>query len=171
MSESKAIFLDRDGVINKLLINDYVKNIEEFEILPKVKEALVKFKESGYLNIIITNQDGVGKGVMSEEDLIKIHSYMLEKLPEIDDIFYCTDLITKPNNCLKPSPHMILKAKEKWNINLKKSWMIGDSETDIEAGIKAGCKTIRITQQEPTKTKADHTARDLLEASEIILKK
>ncbi len=107
MSESKAIFLDRDGVINKLLINDYVKNIEEFEILPKVKEALVKFKESGYLNIIITNQDGVGRGVMSEEDLIKIHEYIIKKLPEMNDIFYCTGHKNKDKNCMKPSPYMI----------------------------------------------------------------
>ncbi len=165
---NRAVFLDRDGVINERLIGDYVKKVSEFRILPGVETALKAFKKKAYLIIVITNQQGVGKHLMTEEDLKRVHEYMLEKLPEIDDIFYCTDLATKPNNCRKPSPHMILKAKEKWNINLKKSWMIGDSETDIEAGIKAGCKTIRITQQEPTKTKANHTAKNLLEASKII---
>ncbi|MBA2840769.1 D-glycero-D-manno-heptose 1,7-bisphosphate phosphatase [Methanococcus maripaludis] len=140
---NKVIFLDRDGVINKKLENDYVKSVFEFEILESVKETLQKLKELGYLLIVITNQQGIGKGIMSEKDLESIHNYMLKELPEIDDIFYCPHL-NGTCNCRKPENKMLLDAKEKWNIDFNKSWMIGDSESDIICGKSVGCKTIFI---------------------------
>jgi D-glycero-D-manno-heptose 1,7-bisphosphate phosphatase len=140
---NKVIFLDRDGVINKKLENDYVKSISEFKILDGVKETLQNLKNLGYLLIIITNQQGVGKRLMSKGDLEKIHEYMLKELPEIDDIFYCPHL-NGTCNCRKPENKMLLDAKEKWNIDFNKSWMIGDSESDIICGKSVGCKTIFI---------------------------
>ncbi|WP_456420257.1 D-glycero-alpha-D-manno-heptose-1,7-bisphosphate 7-phosphatase, partial [Methanocaldococcus infernus] len=163
---NKAIFLDRDGVINKKLEGDYVKRIEEFKLLPRVREALKEFKKMGYLLIVITNQQGIAKGVMTEEDLEKIHNYMLKLLPEIDDIFYCPHL-EGTCNCRKPRPGMLLKAKEKWNIDFNKSWMIGDDERDILAGKAVGCKTIRILYKEE-KTEADFVVKDLYECVKIV---
>jgi len=140
---NKAVFLDRDGVINKKLENDYVKSVFEFEILDGVKETLQNLKKLGYLLIIITNQQGIGKGIMSEKDLLKIHEHMVKELPEIDDIFYCPHL-NGTCNCRKPENKMLLDAKEKWNIDFNKSWMIGDSENDIICGKSVGCKTVLI---------------------------
>ncbi|XRO77813.1 D-glycero-alpha-D-manno-heptose-1,7-bisphosphate 7-phosphatase [Methanocaldococcus sp. 10A] len=163
---NKAIFLDRDGVINKRLIGDYVKRIDEFELLPKVREALIEFKKMDYLLIVVTNQQGIAKGIMTEEDLKVIHDYMLKLLPEIDDIFYCPHL-EGTCNCRKPRNSMLLKAKEKWNIDFKKSWMIGDSESDIICGKSVGCKTIRILYDND-KTEADFTAKSLYDCVGII---
>ncbi len=178
----KTIFLDRDGVINKLLVGDYVKKIDEFELLPKVREALIEFKKMGYLLIVITNQQGIAKGIMTEDDLKDVHNYMLKQLPEIDDIFYCPHL-DGTCNCRKPKNTMLLKAKEKWDIDFNKSWMIGDSESDIICGKSVGCRTIRILHNEENikgnikenikgsieyDTDADFVAKNLFECVEII---
>jgi D-glycero-D-manno-heptose 1,7-bisphosphate phosphatase len=144
---NKAIFLDRDGVINKKLENDYVKSVFEFEILKGVRETLQQLKKLGYVLIVITNQQGIGKGIMSEKDLESIHNYMLKELPEIDDIFYCPHL-NGTCDCRKPENKMLLDAKEKWNIDFNKSWMIGDSESDIICGKSVGCKTVLISSSE-----------------------
>ncbi|BAP60503.1 D,D-heptose 1,7-bisphosphate phosphatase [Methanococcus maripaludis KA1] len=140
---NKAVFLDRDGVLNKKLENDYVKSVFEFEILKGVRETLQQLKKLGYVLIVITNQQGIGKGIMSEKDLESIHNYMLKELPEIDDIFYCPHL-NGTCDCRKPENKMLLDAKEKWNIDFSKSWMIGDSESDITCGKSVGCKTVLI---------------------------
>ena len=161
----KSIFLDRDGVINKKLEGDYVKTLEEFEILPGVKEALKEFKNLGYLIIVVTNQQGIGKGLMTEEDLKKIHEYMVKELEYIDDIFYCPHL-EGTCDCRKPRPGMLLKAQEKWNIDFSKSWMIGDSDSDILCGKSVGCKTIKIGED---KNKlADFCCNSLIDCVEII---
>jgi D-glycero-D-manno-heptose 1,7-bisphosphate phosphatase len=150
---NKVIFLDRDGVINKLL--------------PKVKDALIEFKKMGYLLIVITNQQGIGKGIMTEDDLRAVHNYMLKLLPEVDDIFYCPHL-DGTCSCRKPGNGMLLKAEEKWNIDFNKSWMIGDSESDIICGKSVGCKTIRILHDDNEKTDADFIAKSLFECINIV---
>ena len=161
----KSIFLDRDGVINKKLIGEYVKTLEEFEILPGVKEAIKKFHDLGYLVIVITNQQGIGKGLMTEEDLKKIHEYMVKELEYIDDIFYCPHL-EGTCDCRKPRPGMLLKAQEKWNIDFSKSWMIGDDDRDVLCGKSVGCKTIKIGED---KNKlADFCCNSLIDCVEII---
>jgi len=162
---SKAVFLDRDGVINKKIENGYVKSISDFKILEGVKETLQELKNLGYLLIVITNQQGVGKDLMSENDLEKIHEHMLKELPEIDDIFYCPHL-DGTCNCRKPKNGMLLGAKEKWNINLNNSWMIGDSESDIICGKSVGCKTVFICNT-PNKV-SDFTSKNLYECLKII---
>ena len=162
---NKAIFLDRDGVINKRLEGDYVKTLEEFKILPGVKEAIKKFHDLGYLVIVVTNQQGIGKGLMTEEDLKIIHDFMCNELKYIDDIFYCPHL-EGTCNCRKPRPGMLLKAQEKWNIDFSKSWMIGDSDSDILCGKSVGCKTIKIGED---KNKlADFCCESLIDCVNII---
>jgi len=145
---NKAVFLDRDGTINRMLENDYVKTWEEFEFLPGAAEAIRALKAKGYLVIIVTNQRGIGRGVMTKEDLEHIHRRMCEELASagayIDDIFYCPHNIEDDCQCRKPRPALLLQAQAKWDIDLGRSILIGDMESDIEAGRAAGCTTIRV---------------------------
>ncbi len=143
--KSKAIFFDRDGVINKRNLDGYIQSWEEFVFLPDVGETLKEVKNSDYLAIIITNQRGVGLGLMTESDLAEIHKQMQGELQkrngvQFDDIFFCTDANNESGR-RKPSPAMLLEAQEKYNIDIAMSWMIGDTTSDIEAGKRAGTKT------------------------------
>lgn len=146
LSNCDTLFLDRDGVINRLLINDYVKTWNDFEFLPGVLAAL-KILNSHFKHIIIvTNQRGVGKGLMSEKALLEIHERMMEEIGKcggrIDKIYYCTDILeSSPNR--KPNIGMALRAKVDFpDINFKNSIMIGDSESDMIFGNKLEMKTI-----------------------------
>ncbi len=145
----KAIFFDRDGVINYRIVKDYVKKIEEFHFIPDFLYFFEQIKNLDYLLIVITNQQGVKKGKMTEYELNQVLNFMQNQLNKkfnrnFDDIFYCTDLADSGSFCRKPNPGMILEAKEKWNIDLENSWLIGDSLTDVVAGKRAGLKTILI---------------------------
>ena len=143
---NKAVFLDRDGVVNRKLENDYVKNWNEFCFLPGVFEAIKAIKEKGYLVIVVTNQRGIARGLMTEEDLEEIHQRMQKELEkhgaEVDDIFYCPHDISDNCNCRKPKPGMLIQAHKKWNIDFASSFIIGDSNSDIEAGKRVGCQGI-----------------------------
>jgi len=145
----KCVFLDRDGVINKKAPEgDYIKNWSEFKFLPNVKEDIKKLNKADFLVIIITNQRGIAKGLMTEEDLKDIHTKMIEELKKseakIDGIYYCPHDEKDNCNCRKPKIGMFLKAKEDFNIEMNKSWLVGDSKFDILAGQRAGCKTVLI---------------------------
>jgi D-glycero-D-manno-heptose 1,7-bisphosphate phosphatase len=149
--KSKAIFFDRDGVINERILDGYVRSWDEFHFLPDVGEVVRSVKALGYLCIIISNQRGVGLGLMSESDLDEIHRKMQDELEKkfgiaFDDIIVCTDA-TNESKRRKPSPAMLLEAKEKYNIDVAQSWMIGDTPSDIEAGIRAGTKTAFVLNQ------------------------
>lgn len=144
-NQRKAIFFDRDGVINRRIYGGYVKTWAEFELLEEVAQTIKAIKEMGYLAIVITNQQGVGKGLMTEEDLIGLHGRMQDHLHELesvrfDDIYYSTEMKEGATR-RKPSPAMLLEAAEKWDIDLEKSWIIGDSPSDVEAGRRAGTRT------------------------------
>ncbi len=144
---NKAIFFDRDGVINYRLVGDYVKSPAEFAFCPDLIPFLKLVKEKGYLAIIITNQQGVSKGLMSEEDLKEVHTQMQNQLVAelgyaFDDIYYCTAPSCERFSRRKPNPDMILEAVEKHSIDKSKSWIIGDSITDIIAGEKAEIGTV-----------------------------
>lgn len=143
--KSKAIFFDRDGVVNERIMDGYVRSWDDFHFLPDVGETLKEIKDRGYIAIIITNQRGVGLGLMSNRDLEDIHKRMQEELlrrsgVEFDDIISCTDAGDESGR-RKPSPAMLLEAGMKYNIDMSMSWMIGDTPSDIEAGIGAGTKT------------------------------
>jgi len=133
---NKAIFLDRDGVINEN--THYVNCIEDFHILPKVKEALILFKQAGYKIFVVTNQGGIEKGFITREDVEEIHDYMIKELPEIMDFDYCPSYNSFGR---KPNPGMLYKLALNNEVFLGHSWMIGDMATDVIAGIRAGCKT------------------------------
>ena len=147
---NKAVFLDRDGVINRKLENDYVKSWDEFQFLPGVIEAIKAINEKGYLVIVVTNQRGIAKGLMTEKDLEEIHRRMLKELKKhgarIDDIFYCPHDISDDCNCRKPKPGLLIQAQKKWNIDFAQSFIIGDSNSDLEAGRQVGCRGILTTK-------------------------
>ena len=153
-NKQKAVFLDRDGVINKLV--GFLRDINEFELLEGVSEAIGKINASGYLAIVITNQPVIARGEVTYEELQEIHNKMETLLGKkgayLDGIYFCPHHPHKgyegeiPElkfdcDCRKPKPGMLLKAAEDFNIDLSQSWMIGDSESDIMAGRAAGCKT------------------------------
>lgn len=153
-NKQKAIFLDRDGTINKYV--GFLRNIDEFELIDGVADAIKKINESGYLAIVVTNQPVIARGEVSFEELQKIH-YKMETLlgkegAYLDAIYYCPHHPHKgfkgerPElkidcECRKPKPGMLLKAAQDFNIDLSRSWMVGDGENDIRAGQNAGCKT------------------------------
>lgn len=148
----KVVFLDRDGSINKKMPEgDYVKKWAEFEFLPGAKEALGLLSRNGYEIFIITNQRGIARGLMSEKDLHDIHENMKEELGreniEIKGIYYCPhekDVC----DCRKPKPGMLIKAAGDYDIKLDEAVMIGDGDSDIEAGKAAGCRTVKLEKGE-----------------------
>jgi len=150
----KAVFLDRDGIIN--IERNFVRSWDKFEFVPGIIENIKKLNKKEFLVIIITNQSGIKRGFFSEETLKKIHENMKKILEKndayIDDIFYCPHYKYDNCDCRKPKPGMIFKAAKKHNINLEKSWMIGDSKRDIESGRRAGCKTILVEKNINIKT-------------------
>ncbi|MFX0104107.1 MAG: D-glycero-beta-D-manno-heptose 1,7-bisphosphate 7-phosphatase [Candidatus Hodarchaeota archaeon] len=146
--KKKAVFLDRDGVINKEV--NYLSHPEDFEFIKGSIEALKILKQKNYLLIVITNQAGIARGFFTEETLKIIHDKMIRILKqneiELDDIYYCPHHpeFTGLCDCRKPNPGMILKAKLKHNINLNSSYMVGDTLIDIETGKLAKCKTVLV---------------------------
>lgn len=165
----KAIFFDRDGIVNIRPVGDYIKSIEEFRLLPDFLDFFAKIKQKGYLAILISNQQGVGKGIMSEDDLAFLDEYMQNEISirlgtNFDDTYYCTALAEEKSPRRKPEPGMLLEAIEYWNIDPAQSWMVGDSPNDIIAGQKAGVKTILVTSEEPSEeVKPDIICKNLSE--------
>jgi D-glycero-D-manno-heptose 1,7-bisphosphate phosphatase len=148
-AHKKAVFLDRDGVINvKLPENRYVRNSSEFEFLPGVAEALSMLREIGFRLVIITNQRGIARGLMSPEELERVHRFMEEELGkssvEIDGLYYCPHDDHEYCECRKPEPGMILAACRDLGIDPAESYMVGDSASDVDAGRRAGTRTVRI---------------------------
>lgn len=139
----KAVFLDRDGVLNDNP-GGFITKVQAFSILPGVPEALARLTQAGYLNIIVTNQSGIGRGLIPFSILEAIHQSLKEKVAQaggkIDGIYYCPHLPEEGCSCRKPSPGLILQAARDLSICLEKSFMIGDSERDLIAGRRAGCK-------------------------------
>ena len=143
-----TLFLDRDGVLNRKLENDYVKTLEEFDILKYSKEALQLLSKYFETIVVVTNQQGIGKKLMTEKDLELIHSYLLEKLPQIDKIYFCPDLHTANSPRRKPAIGMAIDAKEDFcKISFKRSVIVGDSLSDMQFGRNAGMKTCFINEK------------------------
>lgn len=155
--KQKAIFLDRDGTINKYV--GFLRDIDEFELIDGVAEAIRAINESGYLAIVVTNQPVIARGEITWEELREIHNKMETLLglegAYLDGIYFCPHHPHKGYegeiselkidcDCRKPKPGLLLKAAEDFNIDMSQSWMIGDGENDVKAGEAAGCKSILI---------------------------
>ena len=149
MTKSKAIFLDRDGILNKNR-NDYVKNIDELEIHPSIGNFVKKLDENGFLIFVVTNQSAINRGLTTHENVEKIHSKIQSFLNQfgtkINRFYYCPHTPSENCDCRKPKPGLLIKAIKDFSINPSSSWMIGDMDTDVAAGNSVGCKTIKIQE-------------------------
>jgi len=147
MNKLKTVFVDRDGVINQER-SDYVKSISELEIYPNVAENIKLLKDAGFLVIVITNQSAVNRGIISHEMINQIHNSIQDHLKKygtfLDGFYYCPHTPNENCNCRKPKPGLLQQAVLELNIDLNSSWMIGDSDSDIEAADSVGCKAIKI---------------------------
>jgi len=172
----RAVFLDRDGVINRALERESKpyppRSLDEFEILPGVAAACEKLKRGGYLLVVATNQPDVGRGTMAKELVETIHAEMCRQLP-IDRVEVCFHPGQGKSacDCRKPKPGMLLRAARELGIDLKESWMVGDRWRDVDCGHAAGCRTIFIDRgyAEELRQKPHFSAGNLAKAADIIL--
>ena len=189
---TKAVFLDRDGTINEIIyyqdlgIIDSPFTVEQFKLLPGVGEAIKILNQSEFKVILASNQPGIAKDHFSREIFEEIREKMRTELTKhgasLDAEYYCLhhpeakiDEYRKNCDCRKPKPGLLLKAAKDFNIDLAKSWMVGDGLTDIEAGRRAGCKTILIGRMKcelcrlmDERNTTDHIVKDLYSAIDII---
>jgi len=147
-----SLFLDRDGTINRRIIDDYVKSISEFQFLPGALDAMVVFGSIFQHILVVTNQQGIGKDLMTHEDLKVVHDYMDVQVTEaggrIDQIYYCPHLAIHDPSCRKPNPGMAIQAQGHFpDLNFRKSVMIGDSQSDIEFGARLGMYTVLVDEE------------------------
>lgn len=172
-----TLFLDRDGVINKKLQDDYVKNWQGFEFLPGVIEALSLLKKYFDRIIVITNQQGIGKELMSEKDLKNIHKHMCNVIENgggrIDRIYFCPDVNSKNDSCRKPGIKMAMMAKADFpEIDFQHTIMIGDSITDMKFGRNIGALTVFISNnkslQNDNKQLIDYVFNNLNEFAKFL---
>jgi len=170
----RAVFLDRDGVINRVLIRESrpypPASLDEFEILPGVADALRDLKKAGFRLIVATNQPDVAKSVLPREMVENFHDRIRQTLP-IDAIHVCYHVDADDCACRKPRPGMLLEAARAWYIDLTRSFMVGDRWRDIDAGRAARCKTIwvRCDYDERLPEQPDAVVASLWEASRLIL--
>ncbi len=153
----KCVFLDRDGIVNARVMDGYVQSWDGFEMLPEFPELLRKIDDLGFVAVVITNQRGIARGIMTQESVDDIHASLNETLATEHGL-HLLDVMVCPHEkdsctCRKPKPKMIIDAAEKYGIDLAASWMIGDTESDVEAGRRAGCRTILVSD-EPGQTVA-----------------
>jgi D-glycero-D-manno-heptose 1,7-bisphosphate phosphatase len=173
----RAVFLDRDGVINRALEKESKPypptSLKEFEILPEVPAACAKLKAAGFLLVVATNQPDVGRDTLKQEVVEKIHTHMTAQLP-IDrvEVCYHAGKGLSDCDCRKPKPGMLFHAAKVLNIDLAQSWMVGDRWRDIDCGVAAGCKTVLIDRHYAEKLHAQpaFSAGNLAEAADIILR-
>jgi D-glycero-D-manno-heptose 1,7-bisphosphate phosphatase len=170
----RAVFLDRDGVINPSVVRDGKpyppSTIEDFEIYPEVAEACRRLKKAGYLLVVATNQPDVGRGTQSQAVVEAMHAKMCAALP-IDRVEVCYHSGHSPCACRKPSPGMLLQAAQALSIDLFRSFMVGDRWRDIDCGHAAGCVTVFIDRgySEELRQKPDFIAKNLGLAADLIL--
>ena len=165
----KALFLDRDGVIN--IEKDYLYKIKDFEFIDSIFEVCKYYQDSGYLIFVVTNQSGIARGYYSEDDFDKLTLWMIEKFKKngvnISKVYHCPHYpdISGKCFCRKPKPGMILDAAKEFSVDLKNSVMIGDKERDIEAALNAGIKTTYLLDESKSikNSKATYIISDLKE--------
>jgi len=174
MNPSKAVFLDRDGVLLRIPPGPSplasARDLSEFELLPGSSEACAALKRAGFLLIVATNQPEVARGRLRLEAVETIHSELRARLP-LDDLFVCYHDDADRCSCRKPEPGMILEASRRWSIALPLSFFVGDRWRDVEAGRRAGCRTVLVKSpaNDAENHPPDHFADDLPSAVAWIL--
>lgn len=169
-----AVFLDRDGVINRSLVREGIPrppaSLQDLEILPSVPAALSALKAHGYALIVVTNQPDVARGASSRELVDSIHERLKNEL-DLDAILTCFHDNADECECRKPKPGLLFRAAHDFGIDLSSSFMVGDRRRDVEAGKRAGCRTLFVDygyDEEPPDS-YDFRVGSLIEASRIIL--
>ncbi len=196
MKKKPAIFLDRDGVINEIIYNEETEQLdspfrsEDFFLIDGAKEAIKQFKKKGYYVFVVTNQPAAAKGKTTVEAIQRVNHFMVEIIGEqyIDNVYTCfhhpkmskwtkqKDLIVDCQ-CRKPKPGLLLQAAQEFGVDLKKSFMVGDSYTDVLAGKRAGVRTVFIGElkcdicNRLKDDKPDYIVRDLREFGEYVKEK
>lgn len=170
--KSWSIFLDRDGVINVRKMNGYILSVDEFQFLPDVSESIAYLSRVFQHVFVVTNQQGISKGLMTERNLFDIHTYMcdqiIEKGGKISSCYFAPELKSQENSLRKPNPGMALKAKSDFpEVDFEKSIMVGDTDSDIKFGKNLGMKTVRIKTVEPIGIEADLTVESLKELMDL----
>jgi histidinol-phosphate phosphatase family protein len=149
-SLKKAVFFDRDGVINKER-KDHVKTVAELEIFPDIVEPIKRLKNAGFLIIVITNQSAINRGLTTDGKINQIHttiqSFLKKNGTAIDRFYYCSHRPDENCDCRKPKPGLLVMAADQMDIDLKSSWLIGDKDTDLQAATQAGCRAIKIDNE------------------------
>ena len=157
------MFFDRDGIVNASPGPGYVERCEDFVLLPAFVAALRLVRAHGYVAVVVTNQRGVARGIVPLAEVERMHDHLRETLARDHDL-ELLDILVCPHerdscDCRKPKPGMLLEAARRHGLDLASSWMVGDNETDIQAGRAAGCRTIRVSPE--TETAADYRVPDL----------
>jgi len=171
---NKAVFLDRDGVINRAILKDGIphppRTATSIEFFPDVLDSINSLKSNGFVIIVVTNQPDVATGIQTIDEVEKIHDLIRCRFP-VDEIQVCYHVDIDKCSCRKPKPGMLKQAAKKWLINLSESAMIGDRWRDVEAGKSAGCQTILIRgeHREQLISKPDAIVDSLYEASQLII--
>jgi D-glycero-D-manno-heptose 1,7-bisphosphate phosphatase len=173
-SARRAVFLDRDGVINRAEVRagkSYAPaKLEDLSVLPGVATSLIRLREAGYLTLVVTNQPDVGKGTQQRDVVEAMHARLARELA-LDAIYVCYHVGEDRCSCRKPEPGMLLEAARDFGVDLPRSWMVGDRWRDVGAGRAAGTRTIWIDcgYDEKRAESPDWVVRSLPEAAEIIL--
>jgi histidinol-phosphate phosphatase family protein len=167
-----AVFVDRDGTI--MHDADYCFHPKQVQIFPGVPETLGRLKAAGFKLIIITNQSGIGRGLITMEQYRAVEAKVLREVGQdlIEATYFCPDVPGQNSSCRKPEPGMILQASQEHQIDLFSSFFVGDKEIDAECGRNAGVRTIRVQtgfERDITDTVADWVAPDLVAAAKIIV--
>lgn len=170
----KAVFLDRDGVLCE--DTDYITCFEKMHLYEFAKEAVEQIHQKGYLAIVVTNQSGVARKMMSEDMVKQLNQYLMQETG-VDAVYYCPHLPPEKEEispyrvfciCRKPEIGMLLKAQQKYQLELQDCWMVGDRISDIQTGKKAGCKTCYITEQPKKEIQSDIQCKNLLKFSNYL---
>lgn len=169
---NRAVFLDRDGVINRAIIHEgkaYAPHsLDSFHILPNVAESVIKLRQAGFLTIVVTNQPEIARGTLSAAIVADMHQ-RLRSLVRVDDIFVCPHKDSDECPCRKPKPGMMFDAAKEYGIDLSNSFLVGDSWKDMEAAGNAGCKGILIKTSHNKDVSCFRSVENLAEAVDVIL--
>jgi len=168
------LFLDRDGVLNRRIVGDYVRSLAQWEWLPDVLDTMVKLKPYFETVIVVTNQQGIGKGLFTENNLFEIMENMKDTVEQLggrlDEYYYCPHLSTDNCRCRKPKTDMAFQALREFpRIKFNQSIMVGDSASDIEFGRKLGMKTVYVSETGEKDVEADFYVKNLKEFYEEIV--
>jgi len=171
MSRARAVFFDRDGTLMEEV--HYCGDPARVRVFPGVPEALRKLKAAGFRAFVITNQSGIARGLITEAQYHAVQEELLRQIGAglIDAAYFCADPPAAPSTRRKPEPGMVLEAAAAYDIDLSRSYFIGDKSADIECGRRAGTRTILVLTGYPAEPDShpDFTARDIAEAVQIVL--